>query len=82
VPSSISAFHTVAGPEGSRNTHPKSAIDAGACDIVAKAAELPQRILWVAAKHPIAAPSFAGTGEDSEQALNAILGLLRAASVI
>jgi two-component system CheB/CheR fusion protein len=56
---------------------PKSAIDAGACDIVAAAAELPHRILLVTAKHAVNAPRFAGTGEDSEQLLNVILGLLR-----
>src|SRR3984957_9216374 len=56
---------------------PKSAIDAGACDIVAPAAELPRRILLAAAKHPVTAVRSVGTGEDSEQALNAILGLLR-----
>jgi two-component system, chemotaxis family, CheB/CheR fusion protein len=56
---------------------PKSAIDAGACDIVAAAEELPHRILRVAAKHPVTAPASAGTEEDSEQSLKVILGLLR-----
>jgi two-component system CheB/CheR fusion protein len=56
---------------------PKSAIDSGACDIVAPAAELPRRILLVAANKTAAAPSPANTGEDSEQSLSAILGLLR-----
>lgn len=56
---------------------PRSAIDAGACDIVASAAELPRRILLVAAKHPVTAVRSVGTGEDSEQSLNVILGLLR-----
>jgi len=56
---------------------PKSAIDAGACDIVAPAAELPHRIVLVAAKHPVTVSRSAGTGEESEQSLNAILGLLR-----
>jgi two-component system CheB/CheR fusion protein len=56
---------------------PKSAIDAGACDIVAGAEELPRRILLVAAKHPVTAPGSAGTDEDSEQSLKVILGLLR-----
>jgi two-component system, chemotaxis family, CheB/CheR fusion protein len=56
---------------------PKSAIDAGACDIVAPAAELPHRILLVTAKHSVTARRSAGTGEDSEHPLNAILGLLR-----
>jgi two-component system CheB/CheR fusion protein len=56
---------------------PKSAIDAGACDIVAPAAELPQRIFLVAAKHPLTEPRSARTSEDSEPSLNVILGLLR-----
>jgi two-component system CheB/CheR fusion protein len=56
---------------------PKSAIDAGACDIVAPAAELPRRILLIAANKAAAAPRPADMGEDSEQSLNAILGLLR-----
>ena len=56
---------------------PKSAIDAGACDIVAAAAELPRRILLVAAKHPAAADRAVSTGEENEQSLNVILGLLR-----
>jgi two-component system CheB/CheR fusion protein len=59
---------------------PKSAIDAGACDIVAPAAELPHRIMVVTAKQPVSAPGSAGTGEDSAQSLNAILELLRARS--
>jgi two-component system CheB/CheR fusion protein len=54
---------------------PKSAIDAGVCDIVAPAAELPQRILQVTGPHALAADS-AGSDNDSEP-LNAILGLLR-----
>jgi two-component system, chemotaxis family, CheB/CheR fusion protein len=56
---------------------PRSAIDAGACDIVASAAELPRRVLLVAAKHPVTAVRSVGAGEDSEQSLNVILGLLR-----
>jgi two-component system CheB/CheR fusion protein len=56
---------------------PKSAIDAGACDIVAPAAELPRRIVLVAANEPAAASRPPDTAEDSEQSLNAILGLLR-----
>jgi two-component system CheB/CheR fusion protein len=56
---------------------PKSAIDAGACDIVAPAAELPRRILLVTAKHPVTAVTSVDTGEDSEKSLNMILGLLR-----
>jgi two-component system CheB/CheR fusion protein len=56
---------------------PKSAIDAGACDIVAPAAELPHRILLVTAKPPVTAPGFAGADPDGEQSLNTILALLR-----
>ena len=56
---------------------PRSAIDAGACDIVAPASELPQRILLIAAKHALTAPRSVGTEEGSEQSLNEILGLLR-----
>jgi two-component system CheB/CheR fusion protein len=56
---------------------PKSAIDAGACDIIAPAAELPRRILLVAANKTGAAPRPLGVGEDSDQSLNAILELLR-----
>jgi two-component system, chemotaxis family, CheB/CheR fusion protein len=56
---------------------PKSAIDAGVCDIVAKAADLPQRILLAATKHPMTAHGSAGADEDSEQSLKEILGLLR-----
>jgi two-component system CheB/CheR fusion protein len=56
---------------------PKSAIEAGACDIVAPASELPRRILLVVAKRAVDAASAGGTGEDDEQSLNEILGLLR-----
>jgi two-component system CheB/CheR fusion protein len=56
---------------------PKSAIDAGVCDIVAPAAELPHRILAVTAKPPVTTAISAATGEDSEQSLNAILQILR-----
>jgi len=55
---------------------PKSAIDAGACDIIAPAAELPHRILQVTSSHPVGAPGSRGRGEDGES-LNRILGLLR-----
>jgi two-component system CheB/CheR fusion protein len=66
-------------PESAQfDSMPKSAIDAGACDIVASAAELPHRILAVTAKHPVTEPRSAAIGEDSEQSLNAILELLRA----
>jgi two-component system, chemotaxis family, CheB/CheR fusion protein len=56
---------------------PKSAIDAGACDIVAPAEQLPRRILQVAAKHLIATAGSVGLIEESQQALNVILDLLR-----
>jgi two-component system CheB/CheR fusion protein len=56
---------------------PKNAISAGACDIVAPAAELPQRILLVASGRATLAPSPVGTDEDSEPSLSTILGLLR-----
>jgi two-component system CheB/CheR fusion protein len=56
---------------------PKNAISAGACDIVAPATELPQRILLVTAGRARSAPSPTGIGEGSEQSLEAILELLR-----
>src|SRR3984957_1628613 len=56
---------------------PRSAIDAGACDIVAPAAELPWRILQVAAKKIDDATAPWDEEEGGEQALNEILGLLR-----
>jgi len=56
---------------------PKSAIAAGACDIVAPPAELLQRILQIAAGRAAAAPGAVGSGDGSEQSLVAILGLLR-----
>jgi two-component system CheB/CheR fusion protein len=55
---------------------PKSAIDAGACDIVGPAAELPHRILQVIAPYPGGAPNPNGTRDDVES-LNRVLGLLR-----
>ncbi len=55
---------------------PKSAIAAGACDIVAPATELPQRILQLRTE-PARAIDDAGMAEDPEQSLAAILGLLR-----
>jgi two-component system CheB/CheR fusion protein len=56
---------------------PRSAIDAGACDIVAPASELPQRILRIAAKSALTAPRSVVPEEGSEQSLNEILALLR-----
>jgi two-component system CheB/CheR fusion protein len=56
---------------------PKSAIEAGACDIVAPASELPRRILWVVAKKAADAAGAGGADEDGDQSLNEILGLLR-----
>ena len=56
---------------------PQNAISAGACDIVAPAAELPQRILLVTAGRAKSTPSPSGISEGSEQSLEAILGMLR-----
>ena len=56
---------------------PKSAIAAGACDIVAPAAELPRRILQVCAAPAGTPQSDAGAPAADEQPLNEILGLLR-----
>jgi two-component system CheB/CheR fusion protein len=57
---------------------PKSAIAAGACDIVAPAAELPHRILLASAA-PADTPELASSAEqeDNEHSLGAILALLR-----
>jgi two-component system CheB/CheR fusion protein len=57
---------------------PASAIAAGACDIIAPAAELPHRILLVTAKHTVAARLPAGADGEGGQSLNVILGLLKA----
>jgi two-component system CheB/CheR fusion protein len=56
---------------------PNSAIAAGACDIIAPAAELPERILLITAGRPTTAPGAAARDEGSEQSLAAIIGLLR-----
>ena len=56
---------------------PKSAIAAGACDIIAPAAELPQHILLITAGRPATAPGAVGRDEGSEQSAAAIIGLLR-----
>ncbi len=56
---------------------PRSAITAGACDIVAPAAELPRRIALVTSEQPSPSPKPAGTDADNDQSLHAILGLLR-----
>jgi len=58
---------------------PKSAIAAGVCDIIAPAAELPERILSVTSGRAATAPGPVGTdtGTGSEQPLGAILALLR-----
>jgi two-component system CheB/CheR fusion protein len=56
---------------------PKNAISAGACDIVAPAAELPQRILLVTTGRVTSARNAFGTSGGGEQSLQAILGLLR-----
>ncbi|HEY0339302.1 MAG TPA: chemotaxis protein CheB [Steroidobacteraceae bacterium] len=65
-------------PESAQfDSMPKSAITAGACDIVAPAAELPRRIVLVTSGRPPPAPSPVATDADSEKSLHAILGLLR-----
>jgi len=56
---------------------PKSAIAAGACDIVAPAAELAPRILLVTSRRADAARKSVDTDAGSEQSLRAILVLLR-----
>ncbi len=56
---------------------PRAAITAGWVDIVAPVAELPQRILRVAAPRSSAPAVPAAAGIPAEQALGAILGLLR-----
>lgn len=56
---------------------PKSAIEAGAVDIVALASEMPQRILSVAAARATTQVPSASTIDRNSQALAAILGLLR-----
>jgi two-component system CheB/CheR fusion protein len=56
---------------------PTRAISAGVCDIVAPAAELPQRILLVTSGQVASAPRQVSVDEGSEQSLGAILGLLR-----
>jgi two-component system CheB/CheR fusion protein len=56
---------------------PKSAIEAGAVDIVALPGDMPQRILAVAAARATAQVSSANTIDRSSQALATILGLLR-----
>jgi two-component system, chemotaxis family, CheB/CheR fusion protein len=56
---------------------PKSSIAAEACDIIAPADELPQRIVGVTKERPASAPKPVSTEADSEQSLAAILDLLR-----
>jgi two-component system CheB/CheR fusion protein len=56
---------------------PKSAIGAGAVDIVALPGEMPQRILAVIAAQQARAGAAAGALDDHAPALAAILGLLR-----
>ena len=59
---------------------PKSAIAAGACDIVAPATELPRRIVQVTTGVPAMAAKPVSTDAGGEQSLAAILGLLRESS--
>jgi two-component system, chemotaxis family, CheB/CheR fusion protein len=56
---------------------PKNSIAAGACDIVAPAAELPRRIVQVTAGRPATAPNPVSADAGSEESLPAILRLLR-----
>jgi two-component system, chemotaxis family, CheB/CheR fusion protein len=56
---------------------PRSAIEAGACDIVAPASELPHRILLVSSAPAGAAKLAAGVEQDNERSLAVILALLR-----
>jgi two-component system, chemotaxis family, CheB/CheR fusion protein len=56
---------------------PKSAIAAGACDIVAPAAQLPQRIMLVTSGRAATKPKAMSADEVSVQPLGAILDLLR-----
>jgi two-component system, chemotaxis family, CheB/CheR fusion protein len=64
-------------PESAQfDSMPKSAIKAGCADIVARPAEMPERILSVTARQtPSSAPSVA-PGQHSPSALSAILALL------
>jgi two-component system CheB/CheR fusion protein len=59
---------------------PRSAIAAGACDIVAPAAELPHRILMISAAPVVTAGPTMCAEEDREHSLAAVLALLRAHS--
>lgn len=65
-------------PESAQfDSMPRSAIAAGAADIVAPAAELPQRILLVAGARQDAAAPEAGIDDADAASLAAVLGLLR-----
>lgn len=65
-------------PESAQfDSMPKSAIAAGCVDIVARPAELPQRILLVTAPKSAISSLSADTAVDPSQALNSILGLMR-----
>jgi two-component system CheB/CheR fusion protein len=55
---------------------PKSAIEAGACDIIAPAADLPHRILQVVAPHAGGLSTSLDARDDGES-LHRVLGLLR-----
>jgi two-component system CheB/CheR fusion protein len=59
---------------------PKSAIAAGAADVVGLASELPARILLVTSAQRSAAAAAQETGDDTTGALESILELLRARS--
>jgi two-component system CheB/CheR fusion protein len=56
---------------------PKSAIAAGACDIVAPAAQLPQRIMLITSGGVAVTPSAVSAHEDNAEPLGTIIDLLR-----
>jgi two-component system CheB/CheR fusion protein len=64
-------------PSAQFDSMPNSAIAAGCVDIVAPAAELPQRILLIAEPHQSDAAQPEAAPDDRAQSLNSILGLLR-----
>jgi len=68
-------------PESAQfDSMPKSAIEAGAADIIAPPAEMAQRILLGTAAQDASTGSLVGPGEADPQSLADILGLLRSHS--
>ena len=64
-------------PESAQfDSMPKSAINAGCADIIARPAEMPERILSVTGRQPPGDAPRAAPGEHSASALSAILDLL------